>query len=336
MMTQKYYIGVDISKEKLDFALVSEGKLITHKQIGNDLKEIKNLFKEWFKVYDFSQKEGLVCMEHTGVYCNRLIEYLEKSKWDFCLESALNIKYSQGMKRGKNDKIDAERIAIYAWKNRDSIQYYKVPKGIMKVLKNLYSLRRNLIKSKVAIETSVRESSAFLDKKTADLMKEGCSKSIQALNSDIEKIEMKIMDLIRSDSQLSHQFDIVTSVPGIKFVTGTEIIITTGGFTNFTCPKKYACLAGVVPFEHTSGKSVKGKSKVSKMSNKSIKTLLHLAARSLINSKSDLGDFYRRKIAEGKNSMNVLTAMGKKLIDRVFACIKEDRFYQKDYSKIIA
>ncbi|MCU0417137.1 MAG: IS110 family transposase, partial [Cytophagaceae bacterium] len=32
-------------------------------------------------------------------------------------------------------------------------------------------------------------------------------------------------------------------------------IVTTNEFKNFTCPKKFACYAGVAPFEHTSGTS---------------------------------------------------------------------------------
>jgi transposase len=333
MMTQKYYIGVDVSKETLDFALAFEGKILMHKQIKNCPKEIKNLFKDWFNTFQFNQEEGLVCMEHTGIYCNRLVDYLEKANWRFCLESALNIKRSIGLQRGKNDKVDAMRIAIYAWKNREFIEYHEIPKTVIQELKRLYTLRKNLIKSRTSIKTTIKETAQFISKKSATLLKNNSLASLKGLEKDIKNIEKMMQDLIQSDKDLSRQYDIVTSVPGVKLVSGIAIIVTTGGFTLFKDPKKYACYAGVVSFENSSGKSVKGKSKVSKMANKEIKSLLHLAARSLTRSKKDLGIFYNRKMAEGKNRMNVITAMGKKIIDRIFACILDDRLYETNYTR---
>jgi len=46
--------------------------------------------------------------------------------------------------------------------------------------------------------------------------------------------------------------------------------------------------------------------------------------------KGELKDYYNRKVAEGKNKMCVLNAMRSKLIHRIFALIKSDRFYEKN------
>jgi hypothetical protein len=54
----------------------------------------------------------------------------------------------------------------------------------------------------------------------------------------------------------------------------------TEGFTAFTDPREMACYAGVVPFDHQSGTSVKYKSKVSIMQTKNSRVFLHLAAMS--------------------------------------------------------
>jgi transposase len=56
----------------------------------------------------------------------------------------------------------------------------------------------------------------------------------------------------------------------------------TEGFTAFTDPREMACYAGVVPFDHQSGTSVKYKSKVSIYADKELKSILHLAAMSAI------------------------------------------------------
>ena len=67
------------------------------------------------------------------------------------------------------------------------------------------------------------------------------------------------------------------------------------------------------------------------MANKNMKRLLHMAALSSIRIQGDLKDYYTRKVAEGKNKMSVINAIRNKLILRIFACVKENRKYEKIY-----
>ena len=126
-------------------------------------------------------------------------------------------------------------------------------------------------------------------------------------------------------------FGLVTSVTGIGAVTATQIILTTNEFKDINDPKKYACYAGVAPFTRESG-VMKGKSRVSHMANKTVKTLLHLAAMTAIQYNEDLKKFYERKtMEEKKNKMSVLNAVRNKLIARIFACVNQNRKYDKTY-----
>ncbi|HWJ26388.1 MAG TPA: hypothetical protein VNS32_07575, partial [Flavisolibacter sp.] len=59
-------------------------------------------------------------------------------------------------------------------------------------------------------------------------------------------------------------------------------------------------------------------------------TALHLCSIVAIRWPGDLKDYYQRKVAEGKPKMSVLNAVRNKIIHRVFACIREDRLYQKE------
>jgi transposase len=89
-----------------------------------------------------------------------------------------------------------------------------------------------------------------------------------------------------------------------------------------------ACYGGVVPFANQSGTSVRGKERVSSFADKAVKTALHLAAMSAIRLKNDLREYYLRKVAQGKNKMSALNAVRNKIIHRIFAVIKAQRFYQ--------
>ena len=94
-----------------------------------------------------------------------------------------------------------------------------------------------------------------------------------------------------------------------------------------------ACYAGIAPFEHTSGTSIKGRTRVSHLANKSLKTLLHMGALSAIKNSEEIGAYYRRKVEEGKPKMVVINAVRNKLVLRIWACIREDRMYEKTYTK---
>jgi transposase len=95
-----------------------------------------------------------------------------------------------------------------------------------------------------------------------------CQQSIKALDQDLAKVDKQLDKLIVSDEELNRLFNLVTSVQGIGAVTAREILITTNEFKDFTDAKKYACYAGVVPFQYRSGTSIRGKDRVSHLAKR--------------------------------------------------------------------
>ncbi len=336
MQLQKYYIGIDVSKETLDIALTEEGQFVSGVSIGNNTKEIKKIFSDWEKEFGLDLGQTLVCMEHTGIYCWPLLVFLQQTPCKVCLENAYRIKHSNGLQRGKNDRVDAERIALYAWRNKDFLQEWKAPKSNIKRLKQLMTMRKGLVNAKKKLLVPIKETGKFIDRYMAKELEKSCCRSIRALERDIMAIEERILGIVRSDNNLGRMFDILVSIDGIGKITAIMFLTTTNAFTSFKEAKKYACYAGVVPFEHSSGKSIRGKTKLSHFANKDMKTVLHLCALTLCNSKGELGVYYRRKVAEGKNKMSVLNALRNKIVLRAFACIKEDKLYEKNYQNKFA
>ncbi len=89
--------------------------------------------------------------------------------------------------------------------------------------------------------------------------------------------------------------------------------------------------AGVAPFEHSSGTSIKGRTRVSHLANKDIKKMLHLAALVTIRKGNVMHAYFNRKVAEGKNKMSVINAVRNKLVHILLACIRDDTTHQKNY-----
>lgn len=335
-MNFKYFIGLDISKKTLDFCLLKEGKALLHLQTENSSEGIQAFIEQSEEQFDLNLEESLFCMEHTGIYNYPVLDFLSEKQTSIWLESALHIKHSSGLQRGKNDKIDAERIAFYSYRNQDNVKLWQPTRQVIKELKTLTALRTRLINAKKQLKSSLQEGQHFLDKALQKKMQHCCQQSLKAINQDLAKVDQQLDQLIVSDEELNRLFNLITSIEGIGAVTAREVLITTNEFKDFTEAKKYACYAGVVPFQHQSGTSIRGKSRVSHLANKTVKTLLHMSALSAIRNCEELRNYYQRKVAEGKNKMSVINAVRNKLILRIFAVVRKNQKYDKNYNHALA
>jgi transposase len=335
-METVYFLGIDIAKKTFQAALTLDGINMFECEVDNNVKAIKGYFQALTDKFGFSNHQLIVCIEHTGIYCLPVLDYLTKNKIKVCVEPALQIKQSQGMTRGKSDLVDARRIAQYAYKNRQELRFWRPQRPSVQKLKALLVLRERLVKTKGQLERPIKETRDYIEESTRKAILKGCQNSMKAMIRDITKVEKKIQLLVEKDSQLKEQFQSAVSVPGIGKITALNIIVSSGEFQRISEAKKFACYAGVAPFEHTSGSSVRGRTRTSKIANMTMKKLLHMAAMSAIQCCEETRAFYDRRVSEGKNKMSVLNAIRNKLISRVFACVKNKRLYQKDYRHALA
>lgn len=334
VMNYIYYIGIDVSKKTLDFTVLQGKNQLFHLQTLNCPEGIKGFMNQLKNKSGFKLEQAVFCMEHTGIYNKHLLDFFFKKKANICLEISVKIKGSSGLERGKNDKIDSFRIAQYAYKNKEELKIWQPKREVVRKLGYLSGVRTRLINAKKQLTLTVKETAGF-DKVAARQMHKLCKSSIDRLEKDIAKTEKAMDEVIASDETLSRLFKIVTSVEGIGRVTATEIIVTSNEFKDISCPKKYACYSGVVPFGHTSGTSIKGKPRISNKANKSVKTLLHMAALTAVCYNEDLKKYYERKVKENKNKMLVINAVRNKLLHRIYACVRENRLYQKNMTKLL-
>ncbi|OKL40267.1 IS110 family transposase [Pontibacter flavimaris] len=118
-----FMLGIDVSNDSLDVCLirVSDGRQLCHK-LNNNPSGFRRM-KAWLKQHGCEAgADTLCCMEHTGMYTRQLVHYLLARGVHVWLESALQIKRSVGMVRGKDDKVDAQRIARYALLHQQEAQ----------------------------------------------------------------------------------------------------------------------------------------------------------------------------------------------------------------------
>lgn len=331
-MDFKNFIGIDISKDTFDYALIKEGNLsnpISGKTTNNPAGLVK--LEEFLKKQGINTKETLFCMEHTGIYCRLLSQYLVENNCCVWLEMPVQIIRSQGVLRGKDDRIDAVRVAAYACEKKDKAVLWQPPREVILQINDLLTLRDRLIESRKSLKQPIKEFQDAGFKDTARLIESRCSGTLKSLDKEIEQIEKELDKLINKDSNLKKLHDLVTSVPGIGKITFLTLLFFTNEFTLYTNAKQLACYCGVAPFAHMSGTSVKGRTRVSNFANKRLKKLLHLVAMTTINCDRELSSYYQRKVNEGKNRMLVINAVRNKVLHRLCAVIRRGTPYQLEY-----
>jgi transposase len=330
-MESKLFVGCDIGQDTFTFCLRDQIQIICQGEVANSKKAIQKWLKELKQVYQLDLTSVIFCLEHTGIYGMILMRTLYKRSLIVCVEGASNIKLSLGLQRGKNDRVDARRIAEYAMRYTDRLKQWQPKREILERLRLLTGMRSRLLKTQKVLNSHIKEAGKYLGKKEYMLLKKGTQESLKAIKADIKKADEDIEETIKSDENLKRLSDLVPSVDNIGTVTCAAMLVKTNEFQDFTEAKKFACTAGIAPFEHSSGKSLRGKTRVSHQAHQDLKTLLHMCAVGAISRKGEMQDFYLRKVAQGKNKMLVLNAVRNKLVHRVFAVVRDGVMYQKNY-----
>ena len=327
MKEYKYFFGVDISKKTIDVTLSKDGEF-THRKFSNDSPGMEHLM-QWLNELNLNFETTLFCMETTGLYCFTLSRFLATNAIDTWIEHSARIKRATALNRGKNDKIDSKRIAIYATKNLDLLRLWKPAGSTLEKIKNLASLRDRLVETKKKLITPIKEFEDVGDISMAKLLNKSIKSSLNAIEKDLNNLEANIVDIINQDDNLKQLYKLITSVVGIGFVTAINLIIHTNGFSILKDTRKLACYCGVAPFGHSSGTTIKGRTKVHFMANKKLKCNLHMASLSAVKLDADLKAYYERKVVEGKSKLSVLNAVKNKLLARVIAVVNKQEEYVK-------
>ena len=148
-MEKKWFIGIDISKKTLDVVIYVPTKKhadeTNYERFLNKEEGYKSLLC-WLKKKNMAKKRLVISMENTGIYSFDLCLFLEAASIDYCSFNPLHLKRSLGLVRGKNDRVDAERIAYFAYLHRDELSYSKLSGSSIIRLRDFAAERKRFVK----------------------------------------------------------------------------------------------------------------------------------------------------------------------------------------------
>lgn len=323
-MKTKEIIGIDVSKLLID-ACIHTKQIVF--QFENSNEGFKKMMQWILSNTPFLSQEMMFVFENTGMYSHQLSLFLTKEKQSFFVASGLEIKRSIGIARGKDDQIDAKRIALYGYRLKEELNPSKLPENRILRLKSLLSLRTKLNKQRAGFKASLKEQKAIYSNKDYKIIFDIQRKMIANLSKQIDTINTAMQAIINDSNELKETYKLVTSVKGIGMQTAIMMIVFTDNFSKFENWRKFASYCGIAPFPYQSGTSIKGRTKVSHLANKKLKAIINMCAISAIQHNPEMKLYYQKRVLEGKSKMSTVNIIRNKLIARVFAVVKRKTPY---------
>lgn len=313
--------GIDLSKEKFDVNFLDANGKERNKTVKNGLSAISGFLST-------IPRGAVLCAEHTGTYGDLLVFLCNQYQVPIALTPGYTVKHSLGLLKGKSDPIDAGRLREYGERFFDKLSFKECQSEKMSELRQFYSLRSQLVKSRKMLKTGAhaRDQIPMQSVGVNLILKD----SLASLDEQIQTAEREIVLIIMNDAELAANYSLAISVMGVGPVIATDIIIKTGNFKVIDTARRAASYAGVCPFPNTSG-NMAGKSRTSPFADKELKSLLYMGAKSAVKHNKEYRLYYQKKEQEGKPHYLIMNNVMNKLLRTVYSVVKNRTPYDRDY-----
>ena len=299
------YIGIDVSKSKLDIAAWDTGEYWVE---SNEEKGLTKLIKK-LKIMN----PVLIVLEATGGLELPLVYEIAYAKLPVAVVNPKRIRdFARSIGQlAKTDKLDARIIAHFAYAVRPEVR--KLQSEEDERLTALVTRRRQVIEMLTAEKN--RLYSARLG------MKVRVEEHIGWLKEELDGLDNEMAKLIQRSSVWKEKNDILESVPGVGPVTGATLLACLPELGELN-RQEIAALVGVAPMNKDSGRKY-GKRRVFG-GRAVVRSVLYMAALSASKHNPKITEFYERLLRKGKNKKVALTACMRKLLVILNAMIRDN------------
>lgn len=304
-LIEKYYVGIDVSKESLDVFILPSNKYMVFK---NNLTGIKKLAGKLQLL-----PSAVILMEATGGYEKPLAQSLAKCELSVCVINPRQIRdFAKSMgKLAKTDKIDAQIIASFAEKIKPDANV-QCNEAQQKLAEN--NARRRQIIDMITMEKN------RLDKASPEL-KKSIKRILKALEKELNSITEMQAQTIQQSSEYAKKNELLQSIKGVGEIVAAGIIADLPELGKVNA-KQISALAGLAPYNCDSG-MMKGK-RIIWGGRAPVRSLLYMATLVAIRFNPQIKIFYTRLCVAGKQKKVALTACMHKLLIIMNAMLKNN------------
>lgn len=312
---QQIFVGLDVSKDELVSAHPDKnaGSGWSKAKIINEVAMIK----KWLMEVGVSGKHFV--LEHTGNYSQRLIHCLDELGASF---SVVNPAQSRAMskvlmKTSKTDDQDAQTLSRLG--QNLLTKPYQMPPKAKRMRKEAFNALCALQKQERQLRNQLHAVEFLVDPNPAVL--EAFNSVLTVVKTQIEHLQAQLRPKV-DQVQEKQLVERIRSIKGVGKATAEAVVALFGDLSAFDSAKAFTKFIGLAPSEFTSGKSVRGRSFITKKGNAKIRALLFNCARSAMNYNTFCKALYHRIIAKGKSGSIALTAVMHKLARQIFGVVK--------------
>lgn len=319
------YLGIDVSKKKIDCALLLDGKILD-KSCDNSPSGFKQLL-EWLAKRKVERVHA--CMEATGGYEEKLAHFLFEAGHAVSVlnPSSVHAFAKQRLTRSKTDQLDARTIAEYASRNADDLRLWQPPPKELTELRDLVSRRQALV------DMQTQETNRLEGASGGPVVDEMVRKHLGFLEAQIAEVEKAIKHHIDRHPGLKTQKDLLVSIPGIAIQTAAMFLAEVGEkLVGMVHPKQLVCFCGLDVRRRESGTSVRGRPSISKVGNRKLRTALFMPAKSAIRFNPVVKALNERLIENNKPYKLRVGAAMRKLLHLMFGVLKTGKPFDSAYA----
>ena len=337
------YLGIDVSKAKLDCALLREAGTAKRldKTFTNDAAGIKALLA-WLDSKlsskhnaDANAASGKarvhVLMEPTGVYHERAALWLVEAGLTVSLVNPARLR-SYAVAIGvvsKNDRLDSAVLARYG--AAETPEPWQPPTLAAQTLNALLA-RREALCQDIQREQNRHEKTRFALNTPATVL-DSIAQTLEFLNRQLGALEKEIDQHIDSDPTLKHNDQLLRSIKGVgpRVAQRMNALMSSHRFKS---AEALAAYIGLTPCERLSGSSVRGKTRLSKKGPAQLRHLLFMPAIVAKQHNPHVKAIYARLIAKGKPKMSAIGAAMRKLVHLCFGVLHSGKPYSPEWKHV--
>jgi len=302
-MEAQVYVGIDVSKARLEVALGATGKLL---EVANDAGGIASLVARLVEL-----APALVVLEASGGLQTALVAELGAAGMPVVVVNPRQVReFARASGRlAKTDALDARVLALFAERMRPEVR--RLPDAQELELKALVARRRELVEMLTAERNRLGSTPKLLHKEI--------TAHIGWLEGRLKERDRDLDRMLRSSPLWREREDLLRAVPGVGPVLCATLLADLPELGALS-RHQIASLVGVAPLNRDSG-SMRGRRTVYG-GRAQVRAALYMATLAAVRCNPALKDFYPRLRSMGKPAKLALTAAMRKLLTVLNAMLK--------------
>ncbi len=294
-MATSSYVGIDVSKDRLDVAVLGKGqeKQVSNTQTG--ISELVERMQEW--------QPELIVVEATGGYQRAVVEVLFQAGLPVAVVNPARVRQfarACGL-LAKTDKLDARVLAEFG--QRVQPRRYEGKNEAEKQLSALLVRRKQLEEMLKAEQNRLRT--------IAPSLQGSVERMIAVLKEEKKRLDDQIREAMKEQKAWQEQSEILRSAPGVGPVTTATLLAELPELGKMD-RKKIAALVGVAPMNYDSGRK-RGYRKT-KGGRGEVRSVLYMATLVATRRNPVIRTQYQHLLKRGKEKKVALTACMRKFL----------------------